>query len=484
MMKKNNASAPSTPNFSALGFFGVYFITLAMITPVTGKNVLLALAVAGIVLVFMAVGYFLQAGVGKVMGFKRELETRAYEPEYKYFKASRAMPVWIIALILSFAVSFLTDRYLYERSKIPTYSYDPDSLLPATLAMLFLVIVALGSFVWFFPYNRIMSGSGLITGFVLHAVSFSLYTTIKAPGAISVGICFVGYAFCALISANQYSLGRTYRGTVVSFMTPQTRRYNMVLSLALVAIFCLILFVAYLIVNGVRVSVMFVLAALFRAANNSGEGYTEEEEENIFDNISKAIFGTKEVESSVNYWLYYVFVVLAVIAVVAVLSRKRPEFRRIIAWLKAKIVALFEFFWLPVKHNFEGEDYYFSNYVDEEIKLQKDEISSGRRDNANEKMTWREFSIILHTKRSKEEKYRYAYSVFVDRLRKMPMFVRKSDTPRKIRERLSASGKVASKREIEMITEAFEQIEYAGNTATPETEKALEALCDKIRENM
>jgi hypothetical protein len=66
----------------------------------------------------------------------------------------------------------------------------------------------------------------------------------------------------------------------------------------------------------------------------------------------------------------------------------------------------------------------------------------------------------------------------------MPMFVRKSDTPRKICERLTASGRVASKQEIEMITEAFEQIEFADKPATPETEKALDALCDKIRENM
>ena len=483
-MKKNNASAPSTPNFSALGFFGIYFLVLAMITPVTGTSIPLTLAVAAVVLTFMGVGYFLQAAVSRAMGFKRELETRAYEPEYKYFKLNRAVPVWVIAFILSFGVSFLTDRFLYERSKLPTYGYDPESLIPATIAMLFVAIVAVGSFVWFFPYNRIMAGSGLITGLVLHAVSFALYTTVKAPGAVAVGFCFVGYAFCALISANQYALGRTYRGTVVSFMTPQTRRYNMVLALALVVVFCLILFVAYLIVNGVRVSVLFVFQTLLRAAMNNGEGYTEEEEKNIFESISKNVFGTKEAASSVNYWLYWVFVVMAVVALVVVFARRRPEFKRIVAWLKAKLVALFEYIWLPVKHNFEGEDYYFSNYVDEEIKLQKHEISSGRRENANEKMTWREFSIILHTKRSKEEKYRYAYSVFVDRLRKMPLFVRKSDTPRKIRERLSASGKVTSKREIELITEAFEQIEYAGKPATPETEKALEALCDKIRENM
>ena len=92
-------------------------------------------------------------------------------------------------------------------------------------------------------------------------------------------------------------------------------------------------------------------------------------------------------------------------------------------------------------------------------------------------MTWFTFSTELRAKKNEEEKYRFAYSTFVDQLRKMPTFVKKSDTPRKIRDRLSASGRVATKREIE-------QIEYADRPATPEPEKALEALCDKIRENL
>ena len=472
------------PNFSALGFFGVYFIVCLVVLPIMSGNSLIALIAALVILVLMAFGYFLQAGVSAAFGFKRELESRAYESEYKYFKKNRAFPVWIVAFVLSFLVNFLTDRYLFERSKIPTYSYDPDSMLPMTVAALFFVIVCLGSFVWFFPYNRIMTGSGLITGLVLSGISFVLFGTIKAPGAYLIGICFVGYALCALISANQYSLGRTYRGTVISFLTPQTRRYNFVLSLGLIVIFLAILFVAYLIVNGVRVCIMFLLAVLFRATADNEAGYTEEEEQDIFDSISTVIYGTKKASDSPDYWMFIIFVVFSIVLISLFFTRRRPEVRRFFAWLKAKIVALFEFLWLPVKHGFESEDYYFSNYVDEEIKLQKYEITSKQSEGTNNKLTWREFNIILRTKRSEEEKYRYAYSTFVGQLRKMPTFVKKSDTPRKIRERLAASGRVTSKQEIEMITEAFEQIEYADRPATPETEKALDKLCEKIKENM
>ncbi len=482
--KKNNTSRISMPNFSILGFFGIYFIVCAGVVPFLSSNIAATLATFAVVLLLMGLGYFLQAGVSAATGYRRELESRAYEPEYKYFKKNRAFPVWVITLILSFLVNHLTDLYLYERSKMPTYSYDPDSLLPLAAAAVFFIVVALGSFVWFYPYNRIMTGSGLYTGLTVLGIIFVLYSYVRAPGAVAVGVCFVGYAFCALIAANQYALGRTYRGTIVSFMTPQTRKYNLLLSFALVAVFLAILFISYLIINGLRVCFLFILATLIRASNSNDVGYTEEEEQNIFDNVSTFIFGTKEASHSADYWYFILFVIFSVVFLAFILTRRRPEIRRFIVWLKAKIVALFEFFWLPIKDfSDRGEDY-FTNYVDEEIKLQKKELQAKRKSEANSRMTWHDFNSLLRSKHSEEDKYRFAYSTFVDQLLKMPTFVRKSDTPRKIRERLSASGKVTSKHEIEIITEAFEQIEFADKPATPETEKALNALCDKIKENM
>ncbi len=483
-MKKNNSHAVSTPNFSILGFFGIYFIVCSALLPIFMSNFAVTLAISALILVMMGFGYFLQAVVSKVTGFKRELETRAYESEHKYFKANRAFPVWVITFVLSFLVKFLADRYLWERAKQPTYSYDPDSLIPFTVAAFFIVAVALGSFVWFFPYNRLMTGSGLYTGLTVLGIVFVLYSMMKAPGMVYVGICFIGYAFCALISANQHALGRTYRGTVVSFMTPQTRGYNLLLSFGLVAVFLMILFGTYLIVNGIRVIVLSILAALFRAAGSTEAGYTEEEEKSIFESVSTYIFGTKKPTDSPDYWYFIIFVVLSVIFAVIYFTRHRPEIRKIFAWIKAKIVALFEFFWLPIKDfNYGGEEV-FSNYTDEEVKLQKKDISAKRRAESAAHMTWFSFSTELRAKKNEEEKYRFAYSTFVGQLRKMPTFVKKSDTPRKIRDRLSASGRVMTKYEIEMITEAFEQIEYADKPATPETEKALDALCDKIRENL
>ncbi|MGM9642146.1 MAG: hypothetical protein ACI3XI_02940 [Eubacteriales bacterium] len=477
------STAQSTPKYMWLSFFGIYFLVCAAVLPVIAGGISV-ISYFAIILVCMVLGYFLQAGVCAAFKFKRELESRAYEPEYKYFKRSLALPVWVIAAALAVPVHLLVDRILYLRAKLPTYSYDPDSLIPITVALVFFMTVALGSFVWFFPYSRLMTGGGLYTGLTVIFILFILHASIQSPGLTVVGVCLLGYAFFAMIAGNQYALGRTYRGTVVSFMTPQTRKYNLLLSLALVAVFFGLLFFAYLIVNGIRTTILFIIAAILRAMNNNDAGYTEEEEQDIFKSVSAFVFGNAQASHSINYWCYILFVVFLVIALIITLTGRRPELRRFIAWLKTMIVALFEFLWLPIRDYAQRSDEAFTNYVDEEVKLQKDDIKVKIRESAGTGMTWRDFNVALRSKPTAEEKYRFAYSTYVGQLRKMPLFVRRSDTPRKICERLTVGGKLMSASEIEQVTEAFEQIEFADRPADRKTDEAMATLCEKIKENM
>lgn len=477
------SASRAAPRYMWLSFFGIYCIVCAAVLPIITVGISLLLYLT-IVLICMALGYFLQAAACAAFGFKREHESRAYEPEYKYFKRSLALPVWVAAGALAIPVRFLVDRFLYLRSQLPTFSYDPDSLLPITVALVFFVTVALGSFIWFFPYSRLMTGGGLYTGLTVMFILFIFHASIRSPGLTVVGVCLLGYVFFAMIAGNQYALGRTYRGTVISFMTPQTRKYNLLLTLALVAVFCGLLFVAYLVVNGIRTTILLIVSALLRAMNNNDAGYTEEEEQDIYESVSAFVFGNVQASHSINYWLYIIFVVLLVISIGVILTRRRPEFARFIAWLKAMVVALFEFIWLPIRDYSQLSDEVFTNYTDEEIKLQKGDIRAKIRESAGTTMTWRDFNAALRSKPTAEEKYRFAYSTYVAQLRKMPLFVRRSDTPRKICERLSAGGKLISASQIEEVTEAFEQIEFAGNPADSKTDGAMQTLCEKIKDNM
>ncbi len=480
---KNNLSAPSNPKFMWLSFFGIYFIVSALIVPFASFDLITSLIYFCAIFVCMVMGYFLQSLCSRVVGFKRELESRAYESEHKYFKKTAAIPVWMIAALLGYLISIGVDAYLLERSKIPTYTYDPESIIPLTYAVLVFISVALGSFVWFFPYSRLMTGGGLYTGITIMCVIFAFHSIIKSPNTVIVGVCLLCYAFFAVIASNQYSLGRTYRGTVVSFMTPQTRKYNLLLSLGLVLLFLAIFFFSYLIVNGLRVTFMFIIMAIARSMAGGGDEYYTDDDEDVVD-ISKSIFGKENVSLSIDYWMYILFVVFLFVFFTFIFTRRRPEFKRFIAWLKAMIVSLFEFFWFPIRDYTDHPEEFFTNYVDEESKLQKDQKRARRPEGEAGRMTWRDFNMILRSKHSAEEKYRFAYSTFVGQLRKMPLFIKKSDTPRKICERLTSGGKVAGKHEIERITTAFEQIEFANKPADGNTEAAMQTLCDKIRENM
>ncbi len=479
---KNKSSQISNPKFMWLSFFGIYFIVSSLIVPFASFNIITSMIYFAVIFVCMVFGYFLQSLVSKVIGFRREIESRAYESEHKYFKKSAALPVWIIAMLLGYLISLGVDAYLLERSKMPTFSYDPESVIPLTYAVLFFIAVSLGSFVWFFPYSRLMTGGGLYTGITIMCVIFAFHNILKSPNTVMVGICLLCYAFFALIASNQYSLGRTYRGTVVSFMTPQTRKYNLLLSLGLVILFLVVFFAAYLIINGLRVTFLFIIMAVARSMTNRGDDYLNDDEDVV--DVSTNIFGKENVSLSIDYWMYILFVVFLFVFFTFIFTRRRPEFKKFIAWLKAVIVSLFEFFWLPIRDYTDRPEEFFTNYIDEEMKLQKDQKRARRPEEASARMTWRDFNAILRSKPTAEERYRYAYSTFVGQLRKMPLFIKKSDTPRKISERMSAGGKIVTKREIEEITEAFEQIEFADRPANGKTEEAMITLCDKIRENM
>lgn len=483
-MKKAVVSRVGDPRaLSLLSFFGVYFIACAAVAPFMARSFGENAVVFTAVLLMMLMGYCMQAAVCAATGFKRELETRAYEPEYKYYRKERALPVLIAAFIMSLLVGRLTDLYLLERSKQPMQSYDPDSLVPILVAAVFFVAVALGSFVWFFPYNRIMTAKGLYIGIGAELVIFAFHVLIGRQGGAIIGICVMGYAFCALLAANQSSLGRTYLGTVVSFMTPQARRYNILLSFGLVGLFAILLFAAYVTVNGLRVCALLALAAIIRSLSNDDVGYTEEEAD-ISGELSDMLWGREDAVHSVNYWLFLIFVILSVALLAVIIFRRRAEFRRFLARLRAWLMSLIEMLLLPVRDAFDVDNSYCINFADEEKRLQKNEIKAKRREERNARMSWHDFCRMLRAKDTDRAKYRYAYSVFVDRLCRTPTFVKRSDTPRRICERLKASGRVASRDEIEAVTEAFEQLEFADKPATPATEEALAILCDKIRESM
>jgi uncharacterized membrane protein len=267
-------------------------------------------------------------------------------------------------------------------------------------------------------------------------------------------------------------------------MTNRTRLYNFALSMLLVGVFIVLLFGFYLIVNGLRVIFLFLLAAFFAATKNDNAGYTEEDEiETGFGNLSEYLFATTDAKSAPEYWYFIIFVVLSLIFLGFVLTKRAPEVRRFIIWLKNSILSFLEMIFRPIADFCAPGERGFVNFVDEEERMQKDEIQARVRVRAEETFTFKDFYARLRAIRTPEDRYRYAYSTFVARMRRIPSFVKKSDTPRRICEKICESGRVTDRETIATISEEFERIEFADGASDGKSEAALEMLCDIIKEN-
>ena len=476
--------------YSVIAFLGVYFITTAFVVPALPSSGLVSLAAFGGVLVLMLLGWWLQAGFCAATRSRRASSSRSYEQENKFYSTKLAFPVAIVAVVLAVIASRMIDRYLFRRAQEVVGSYyDENSIIPLAGACVVFLVVMVGSFVWFFPYDRLLTGRGVFVGAILLMVSFMLYSVTDSNARGMVAVCFIGYALCAVLAANQYAITRSYRGTVVSFLTPRARRYNMLLVLALTLAFVAFCGLFYVVAVGIRTLVLLVVAAVLSSTDDSDLGRLARQDPEYQANLNEYIFGSSKPNESLNYWLFILFFLCVGTALVVFLARHTDAMKRMITLVKDWIVSLFELIFRPILDYIapgDGDDI-FCNYLDEEEKLQDAEIREYLAPETERRMTYREFTSELRARHTPEERYRFAYSFFLSQLRSMQMFVKKSDTPREVAERVLVSRNFEDDPDLEKslagITEEYERIEYADAGAS-DGDEALEGLCRLIKNNM
>jgi len=118
------------------------------------------------------------------------------------------------------------------------------------------------------------------------------------------------------------------------------------------------------------------------------------------------------------------------------------------------------------------------SYRDVRKKLKPSEPVIGQ---SAEKMGWREFRSHLNSCPSEEAKLTYAYAVLAAVLRAQPAFpLLRSDTPRRIEQKVRARGRHDELREI---TAVYETINYAERAPDPAAvTRALEKTCGILKE--
>ncbi len=433
----------------------------------------------------LSAGYGLMALWAKIIRLRRKSDTRGYESNGGYFSLGRALVPLIIIGIISFFIMKLAAQaeYAYAMNTPGAY-YDPNSILPFAVMVFCLVIMAGGTVLWFVPYERLVSQR---TVFICVTVMFGVFVFYMGTAGPMAGVCLMGYILSAALALNQNSLTKTYRGTVTAFLTPQARRYNMLLALGFVFGVTLLMSVGYIVTVGLATAGKAVLYIIVNSKTAPPEVSYDPGEEDRGSLFNLYVFGAKKADDSVNYWIFIFFSIAVLLALIIFLCRRQAEIRRLLDSVKRLFLRLVDMIFSPVA----GSMTYFAanmrddvvNYVDTEEKLTQNALRGGGRQAERQRESYRSFLAGLRAAGDENARLRYAYSVFVGQLHAVPQLAKKSDTPRQL------CGRVKNRRlypddEIAEITAAYEKAQYSGGADAAEAAAATEKLCRMIRRNM
>lgn len=475
--------------YGVLGFLGFAFLCCAAVCPMfssfPGGGLLSFLAVFALLLT----GYLMQAAYCAIRGYKKAGTSESYESLEKYYDFKKAVPVLVVSSVIGIVVMKIVDRILYRAGQQSGAYYDEDSIWPIVVAAAFVLVVMLGSFVWFYPPDRLLTGRAFFVGLAVSLIAgwgyFVAGSMLSGP-VMTVALFLAGYGLCVLLLYNRRAMSRTFHGTIVEFLTPEARVYNITLALILALGFLAVCGILFVICRGGAVLVRLLVISLLAGAGASSDEQYDVDPGERTASVYTNVFHNSQPTHSADYWFMLAFILIMAVIIVNVIFRRQAEFRAFLGRMKEWFLALIDSIFRPVrdfmllKVSDDDEDD-FLNYVDEEEKIQKavirDYSESGR-----QARTWREFQSGLRSCGSDEEKYRYAYSEFVRIYRSSVAASRRSDTAREIAVKYK-NGRRYGYDSIDRATAEFERIAYGGGSAG-EDSVSLESLCAIIKDNL
>lgn len=401
------------------------------------------------------------------------------------FRVAYAAIPLTINLAVSAGVFFLFDRWLYGMSESGVTFSDGRFIHYTVLyaifaAGLFFLASTAGCVIWFYPIERLSNIYTLIGGCVLFFIeSFFLWLTARSFGidtsaftTLSLGLPFAIFFVCILIIYNQSNLQRRCRGSVVSVITGEERRYNLFLVLLLLCAFAVATGIAFVIVAGIAILLrMLLYIILFRAFHNVDNTATYEAYEYVDSEEAGRMF-RRNVMSPENQYIVAVFVLIVAAVILIVIGIKTGLVQKFLQWLREFIDTILIGSSI-IKSSFDpnAEEGTY-NYRDERRKLQ----NAGIRDYDAMAATTDNYRLFLQRLgrlRTYDEQLCYAYAVLLRMYKKLNIPLKISDTPRENEAKVTHALSVA---EIQKITADFESVRYAGHT--PDDSEAAAILGD------
>ncbi|MBO4321662.1 MAG: hypothetical protein J5919_01585 [Clostridia bacterium] len=475
--------------YRALAFFGILFLISGALVPEASiiLQVVPSFVIFAAVLVLQAAGYFLQSFYCLVRKIKRPESGGGYESENRFYRFSAALPVLLTGGCAAAWAGYRTaDAILSRLGDRPGMFYDSYSLVPYLIAASAFIAVAAGSFSWFFPYDRLLTGKAAVAGLTVSAAFSVLWIVGSGTLSLVSGLCFAGYAVTVQLAMNQSNINRSYRGAAGAKLDGRARGYNLTLTLAVISIFAVVAGAFYVLLSGLFTLLRLLLAVALVSKKGGNDSELSMDSEERVSLIGDFIFNKRE-NAKYHSGKAYLFIFIAFMAVVlflAVFGRK-DFMKRAFSALKTGVFNLIVAIFGPIadflspSRDVDGSVY----YVDEEKKLQPRTVSAARKAAEGEKRrNWPDFVSSLKQKRTAEDKYRFAYSqmvsIIAEGTRGGEGGVKPSDTPREIAERLKKDGRTATPGMIDMITDEFERIEFAEGTGA--SQEAFDSVCDII----
>ena len=417
-------------------------------------------------------GYGLQILGARLFHLERKQQVFTYEDTTRRYRFEYAMLVHIGTVILF----FLTMRMAWELLFAFGSYYDEFSIVPYTIALFGAVMVELGGYLWFIPYNTLISMRRIGTIGVLLFINFLISFSQNLRSMFDVlnltSLCLTIALFVLLL--NQAFITRPYGGKIARGINDEAKLYSVrIVALALTGVAIGSLVTMSLITSVVK---LFYGILKFFAAGDAAQNYADERE--VQEILNRDIAGEvlKLPKGQADYWVV-VLAILALLSVVVILILFVPGWKEKILEFWAYLKEVFYFLFRPRsewKKSRARQEYL--NFVD--TVEQTNVPQSGVRRPAEQIKTYTDFKRQLDAITDNDGKIRYAYAVAAAQLRHQRCGVGLSDTPREIARKVAAHGLVD---DIDRLTADFERIQYENAPLEHSGTVTLDRLCALIR---
>ena len=418
-------------------------------------------------------GYGLQMLGARVFHLERQERVFTYEDTTRRYRFEQAMTVHIGTLI----IFFLSMRLGWELLFLFGSYYDAFSVVPYTVAVFCAVMTELGGYLWFIPYNTLISMRRIGTFGVLLLINFliSFSQNLRLPlfTFLNLGALLLTITLFVLL-LNQAFITRPYGGKIARGINDEAKRYSArIVGLAVACISgATVITMACIsaVVSLWYAIVKFVLARSLAQSSADDEAVRELLEQDLAGEVLKLPRG------QADYWVA-VFVILIAVSLIIIYILASPGIREKLRELWAYLREVFYFLFQP--HSAWRRQRTRQEYLNFVDTVEQTNIAAGRQVRpADNIKTYTDFMRQLDALSTNDDKIRYAYAVAAAQLRHQRCGVGISDTPREIARKVREHGLVD---DIDRLTADFERIQYENGPLEHSGSVTLERLCTLIR---